>query len=175
MLTYYLNHIDQIVLTLCVVFTLVNTARLVRRATVRVRKIPAYFVVFGATSIATFMGGGHLFEISYRAIERAMTGTFVYDYRFYSLILMGMVLLTLSIRMLNEISDWFRGVSGSQRKAFLTALIIVAVSAPTGVFTPIGYVPAIACAISLPFFPFVIRKPIAPIRVNRPSEWAATN
>lgn len=160
MITFYLNYIDQIVLTLCGIFTLINTIRLVWRATVPVRKIPAYFVVFGATSIATFLGAGHLFEISYRAIERAVAGTFIYDYRFYSLILMGIVLLSLSVRMLREIGNWFQGISGSQRRAMQTALLIVAVSAPTGVFTPIGYVPSIACAISLIFFPFVIKKSI---------------
>jgi hypothetical protein len=164
MIRFYLNHIDEIVLILCLLFTFINTIRLVRRATVSVRKVPAYFVVFGATAIATFIGGGHLFEISYRAIERAINGTFVYDYRFYSLILMGMVLLSLSIRMLREIGAWFRGIPGSQRSAIRTALLIIIISAPTGVFTPIGYVPSIGCAITLLFFPFAVRKRVADVR-----------
>ncbi len=161
MITFYLNYIDQIVLALCAIFTFINTVRLVRNATVPVRKVPAYFVVFGATAIATFLGAGHLFEISYRAVERAMAGTFVYDFRFYSLILMGMLLLSLSVRMLGEIRDWFRGVSGSQGRAIKTALLIVLISAPTGVFTPIGYVPTIGCVISLLFFPFAVKKSVS--------------
>jgi hypothetical protein len=158
MVTFYLNYIDQMVLTLCTVFTLFNTIWLVRRATVPVRKVPAYFVVFGATSIATFMGAGHLFEISYRAIERALADKFVYDFRFYALILMGMLLLNLSVQLLGEIDRWFQGAPGSQWKIIKTALLIVAVSAPTSVFTPIGYVPSIACFITLLCLPFAVKK-----------------
>ncbi|MBD2704887.1 hypothetical protein IC229_29920 [Spirosoma sp. BT702] len=158
MITYYLNHIDQLVLTFCVVFTFINTVRMVRRAAVPVRKVPAYFVVFGATSIATFLGAGHLFEISYRAIEQKMAGTFVYNFRFYALILLGVLLLSLSVQMLRYIRNWFSGVPDSQRQIIKTALIIVAISAPTGVFSPIGYVPTIACTITLLFMPFAVRK-----------------
>ena len=158
MLSFYLTYIDQMVLGLCAIFTFINTIRLVRSATVPVRKVPAYFVVFGATAIATFLGAGHLFEISYSAIKRALAGTFVYDFRFYSLILMGMLLLSLSVQMLNHIRDWFRGVPESRISAIKTALLIVLISAPTGVFTPIGYVPTIACAISLLSLPFAVKK-----------------
>ncbi len=158
MTTYFAQYIDQTVLALCFILTLVNTVRMVRRATVPLRKVPAYFVVFGATAIATFMGFGHLFEISYHAVERALAGTFVYDFRFYSLILMGMLLLALSVRMLSAIDDWFRGAPNGRRRVIQTALLIVAVSAPTGVFTPIGYVPGVACAITLLALPFVMKR-----------------
>jgi hypothetical protein len=156
----YLQNIDQIVLALCFVFTFVNTYRMVRQATVPLRKVPAYLLVFGATAIATFLGFGHLFEISYHAIERAAAGTFEYNFRFYSLMLMGMVLLTLSVYLLNYIGDLFRAVPGSLRNIIRTVLFIVVASAPAGFFTPIAYVPSIACTISMLALPFAIKRSV---------------
>ncbi|CAN5357146.1 hypothetical protein BH09BAC4_BH09BAC4_20350 [soil metagenome] len=160
MSTFFLYYIDVTVLALCFVFTLINTVRMVRKATASVRKVPAFFAVFGATSIATFIGAGHLFEISYHALERLIDKTFVYDFRFYSLILMGVVLLSLGVYMIGQIGAWFRGVPGSQRRIIGVALVIVAVSLPTVVFTPIGYAPPLACVITLLAMPFVIKQKV---------------
>ena len=153
----YFQYIDHVVLVLCFIITLINTVQMVRRASVPVRKVPAYFLVFGATAIATFMGFGHLFEISYHAVERAVAGTFVYDFRFYSLILMGMLLLTLSVYLLGYIKEFLKGVQGSRGNIIRTIVFIVAVSAPAGFFTPIAYMPSIACTISMLALPFVIK------------------
>ncbi|GAB4034943.1 hypothetical protein GCM10028774_22970 [Spirosoma jeollabukense] len=131
---------------------------MVRKAKAPLRKLPAFFAVFGATSIATFMGAGHLLEISYHALERLIDKTFVYDFRFYSLILMGVVLLSLGVYMIGQIGAWFRGVSGSRRRIIGVALVIVAVSLPTVIFSPIGYMPSIACAITLLAMPFVMKR-----------------
>lgn len=158
------NYIDFIVLGLCIIFTLINTVRMIRRAKVPVRKVPAFFLIFGATSIAAFMGFGHLFEISFHAGERIAEGVFVFDFRFYSLILMGLLLLSLSNRMLNAINDWLQGKESSSKSILKTVGLIVAVSAPTAVFTPIGYVPSIACTISLIFLPFTLKKQKKPTR-----------
>lgn len=154
----YFHYIDQVVLALCFVFTLVNTHRMVRRATVSLRRVPAYFAVFGATAIATFLGFGHLFEISYHAVERVVAGTFAFDFRFYSLLLMGMLLLTLSVQMLNAIGAWFQGTGQEWRKVIKVALLIVAVSAPAIVFSPIAAVPSIGCGITLLAMPFVMKR-----------------
>jgi hypothetical protein len=40
----YFTYIDQIVLALCFLFTFINMYRMVRRATVPIRKVPAYFL-----------------------------------------------------------------------------------------------------------------------------------
>lgn len=155
MKTFFDQYIDVTVLTLCLSFSVINIVRMLRQATVPIRKVPGFLLVFGATAIATFLGVGHLFEISFHAVERSIAGTYVFDFRFYSLILLGMVLLSLSVRMLGDIKALFRGESGSQRRIIKTVFLIVAVSAPTGLFTPIGYVPSIACAISMLGLPFV--------------------
>ncbi len=158
----FFNYIDHIVLALCFLFTFINTYRMVRGATVPVRIVPAYFLVFGATAIATFLGFGHLFEISYHAMERAMAGKFVYDFRFYSLILMGMVMLTLSVYLLRYIADFLQGTPGSVRNIVRTVLFIVVASAPAGFLTPIALMPTMGCAISMLALPFVIKQNVTP-------------
>lgn len=151
------NYIDQIVLLFCFVISYLKTIHFLRQSTVPIRKIPAFFVVFGPVSIATSMGLGHLFEISYHALERVLEKSFVFDFRLYSLILLGVVLLSLSVRMLGEIRDLFRGFPRRQA-IFKTAFWMIFLSAPTGFFTPIGYVPTAACLVTLVFLPFVIKK-----------------
>lgn len=151
------NYIDQIVLLFCFVISYFTTIQFLRQSTVPIRKMPAFFVVFGPVSIATFMGLGHLFEISYHALERVLDKSFVFDFRFYSLILLGVVLLSLSVQMLREIRDLFRGFPRRQA-IFKTAFWVIVLSAPTGFFTPIGYLPTIACLITLVFLPVVIKK-----------------
>jgi len=155
---FFAQYIDHFVHFMCVVCTLLNTTRLVRRATVPLRRVPAFFVVFGATTVATFMGFGHLFEISFHSLERAATGTFVYDFRFYSLILMGVVLLSLSVGMLRAIENWFKAVPGSRQAIYRFALQIIALSAPMFFFTPIAAAPVMACLITLMAMPFAIKK-----------------
>jgi hypothetical protein len=158
------NKIDLIVLSLCFVFTLLNTFRMVRAATEPIREVPAFFLIFGATSIVFFMGFGHLFEISYHAVENIMKGTFVFDFRFYSLILMGMLLLSLSVGMLQRIADRLNGKTTSSYPIFKSAILIVLISAPAGIFTPIAYVPAIACLISLLFLPLTVKKRVPEVK-----------
>lgn len=154
----YFNYVDQIVLALCFLFTFINTYRMVRSATVQVRKVPAYLLVFGATAIATFMGFGHLFEISYHAVERALARQFVYDFRFYSLIMMGMVLLTLSVYLLHYIAEFLKGTPGSRHDIIRTVLFIIVCSAPAGFLTPIALMPTMGCAISMLALPFVVKQ-----------------
>lgn len=161
MTTFFATYIDQFVLIMCFVCTLINTVRLVRRATVPLRKIPACFVVFGATSVSTFLGFGHLFEISYHALERVSAGTFVYDFRFYSLMLMGMLLLVLSLHMLKAIEHWFQGIPGSRHNIIRMALWIIVTSAPAIFLTPIAAAPVMACLITLIAMPFTLKQPVA--------------
>lgn len=159
MKTFFAEYIDLVVLVMCFVLTFVNTWRVVRRATVPIRKLPAYWLVFGATSVATFIGVGHLFEISYHAAGRMLAGTFVYDFRFYSLMLMGMVLLFLSVYMLRYIARLLEGVPGSQAGIFRMMAYITLICLPAAFLTSIAMAPVIACGISLLALPFVVRRP----------------
>jgi hypothetical protein len=93
-------------------------------------------------------------------MERVVAGKFVYDFRFYSLILMGMVLLTLSVYLLRYITDFLKGVPDSRPNIVRTMLFIVAASAPAGFLTPIALMPTMGCAISMLALPFVVKKSI---------------
>lgn len=152
------KYIDLAVLVLCFVFTVLTSLRYLRTARLPLRLVPAFFALFGATAVATFIGAGHLFEISYHAFERLAAGTFKFDFRFYALIQMGLVILALSGYMVGQIGAWFRGEVGAQRNAVRVALVLMAFTLPTVAFTPIGAVPTIGCVISLLTFPFVVKK-----------------
>ena len=150
-----LTYIDQVVLGLGLSLTVVNTIRFVRRAAIPVRRVPALLAIFGPTANATLMGAGHLLENCYRAAEKLYAGTYIFDFRQYSLFLMGSVLLFLSLYTLRQLADWFNREPGSQRKAVWSTLAIIAVSAPTFAFTPIGILPTLVSVISLLALPFV--------------------
>ncbi|WP_080056358.1 hypothetical protein [Spirosoma aerolatum] len=158
-------HIDEFVVSLALLLTLLNTVRLVRGASLPVRRLPAALVVLGPTANATLMGAGHLFENSYHAVERLLAGTYTYNFRQYSLFLMGVVMLAISLYILRQLSNWFSGIPGSERKAVQATLAIVAVSAPTIAFTPIGILPTLVSFVSLLAHPFVMK--------NRPSSVSA--
>ena len=158
-------HIDEFVGSLALLFTLLNTVRLVRGATQPVRKLPAALVVCGPTANATLMGAGHLFENSYHAVEKLFAGTYIYDFRQYSLFLMGVVMLVISLFTLRQLANWFIGIPGSERKAVQATLAIIAISSPTVAFTPIGILPTLVSIVSLLAHPFVMK--------NRPSSVSA--
>lgn len=115
------------------------------------------FVVFGASAIVAFMFG-HLFENGTRAIQRVIEGNFVYDYRFYSLMLMGTVFISIGIYMLSQIKAWSLGDSQGKRNFLRAVFVIILLSAPTFPFTPIGLLPTIGCLISLAGLPFAVKR-----------------
>ncbi|GAB4025802.1 hypothetical protein [Spirosoma gilvum] len=170
-----LAYIDQIVLSLCLILTAFNTVRLVRGATVPLRTVPAALVVFGPTANATLMGAGHLFENSYHAAEKLYAGTYTFDFRQYSLFLMGGVLIFLSLYTLRQLADWFSGIPGSQRKAVQATLAIIVVTAPTFAFTPIGILPTLVSVISLLALPFVKKPRIVSIPTLATASVISTN
>jgi hypothetical protein len=106
---------------------------------------------------------GHLSENIYQAVSGLLKGRFVYTYHFYSLILMGLVFLTLCCYMLGQIKVFCRGEQQGRRRFLKAALLLVVVSLPTFPITPLGIVPTIACAISLAAVPFAPKRRTAPI------------
>lgn len=148
-------YIDFIILAFAVILALVYTVKTVKQAISPLRKIPLFFVVFGASAIVAFMFG-HLFEIGTRAIQRVIAGNFVYDYRFYSLMLMGVVFISIGIYMLSQIKAWSMGDSQGKRNFLRAVLVMILLSAPTFPLTPIGLLPTIGCLISLAGLPFAV-------------------
>jgi hypothetical protein len=100
----------------------------------------------------------HIFENSYHAIEGAIAGTFVYDFRFYSRILMGVVFLAMSLHMLRQIKVWGTGDRRGMIQFIKTAAALSLLSFPTYFLVPIGLVPTLACAISLAGMPFAMKR-----------------
>ncbi len=143
-------------LALSVLVATLFFARFKKQAILPVRKIPLFLVLFGAANVASYMCG-HLGEVIFRAIERAMAGTFVYDYKFYSLILMGVVFLGMALYMMMLVKEWLTGYTIAKKVFVKTALVLIVLSAPTFPFTPIGLLPTLSCIISLIALPFVIR------------------
>lgn len=150
-------YIDFIMLALAVILALVYTIKTVQQATAPLRKIPLFFVVFGASAIVAFMFG-HLFEIGTRAVQRVIEGNFVYDYRFYSLMLMGTVFITIGIYMLSQIKAWSLGDHQGKRNFLKAVFVLILLSAPTFPFTPIGLLPTTGCMISLAGLPFAVKR-----------------
>jgi hypothetical protein len=120
----------------------------IKTKTIRpIRSYVLFFVVFGPVVIAVHMSM-HIIEISYHAITNAFTGTFKYNFRFYSLQLMGALILYLSIRFLGTWHSYL--ITNTNKKQVLKiAGWIALISIPTIPLTPIGSLPAMACVISL--------------------------
>lgn len=152
---FFAKYIDLTVLGLGFAGTLLFTLRLARGT--RFRRFPLFFVVYGAMLVSIAMVA-HIFENSYHAVERVIAGTFVYDFRFYSRILMGVVFLAITLYMLRQLVIWGTGDRRGMVNFIKAALVLVVLSLPTGLLTPIGYVPTIACAISLAGIPFAVKR-----------------
>ncbi len=152
---FFANYIDLTVLGLVFLATLVYTLRLAPGT--GFRRFPLFFVVYGAMLVCIAMCA-HIFENSYHAIEGAIAGTFVYDFRFYSRILMGVVFLAMSLHMLGQIKVWGTGDRRGMIQFIKTAAALSLLSFPTYFLVPIGLVPTLACAISLAGMPFAMKR-----------------
>jgi hypothetical protein len=152
---FFLYYIDLVILAMAITFTAVFTGIFSKRSVLPVRKLPLFFLLFGATTVASSMCG-HLGEISYRAIVGVIAGTFKYDYKFYSLNLMGIVFLAISIYMLLQVKEWIMGDLKAKNSFVKAALVLIILSAPTFPLTPIGLLPTLACMISFAALPFTI-------------------
>ena len=93
--------------------------------------------------------GFHNFEILYRAVVAGIEGKFTYSFRFYSLMLMGILVLWLSITFLKQSVRFYVWDNISKKSLLKTAGIIALVTVPTIPFTPIGSLPIMACFINL--------------------------
>lgn len=153
---FFFYYIDLAVTLIGILLSILYTYSLSRKSSLPLRKIPLFFVLFGPFTIISYMSG-HLGEISFRAIQKVIAGNFIYNFHFYSLMLMGIVFMAMALYALNRIAAWSRGESKARKHFFLTALSIAVLSAPTFPFTPIGLLPALACGLSVAFIPFALK------------------
>src|SRR5918993_177021 len=88
--------VDGVAMALSLLLAIVFTIRYKKKALKPLRAVPLFFLLFGPLVIIVHMGF-HNFEILYRAVLAGMEGKFTYTFRFYSLMLMGVLVLWLSI------------------------------------------------------------------------------
>ena len=126
----------------------------------KVRALPAYFLFFGPLGIMAFMFL-HLAENTYRALSEAVAGTFVYDFRFYALIMLGIVLGGAGTALLNASIQKCFEKNAANSIVLKRMLLVAVISTPLIPIIVLGYVPLILSAISLLAMPFVNRKKTA--------------
>jgi hypothetical protein len=154
---FFAKYADLTALSLTLLIPLSLTIYLKRKARKRIRAVASYFLVFGPSGILVFMFF-HLFENSYRAIEQTINGSFAYDFRFYSLILFGLVLAYAGSLFLKACFIKCLAQSNSNGAYFYKVILVLLITLPLIPITPIAMVPVICCSISVLAFPFVRRK-----------------
>lgn len=151
---FFLYWVDLAAMVLSLIIALFFTIRYKRSSIKPLRAVPLFFLLFGPLVIIVHMGF-HNFEILYRAIQAGIAGTFTYSFRFYSLMLMGMLVLWLSVVFLKQSAGLYVWGSVSRKQLLQTAGIIALVTLPTIPLTPIGSLPLMACIINLTASAFV--------------------
>lgn len=149
-----MRSIDIFALLVSAIVTIVLTTNMLRKTKYFIRPIPAFFMFFGPSTILVHMSC-HIGEISFNAINNMISGTFKYDFRFYSLMLMTAVLVFCCGVLLQRIRKFLEENTYIEVLKVMAAIIFI--SAPTIPFTPIGSLPIIACLITISAMPFVKR------------------
>ena len=103
------------------------------------------------------MAVDHLFKNSYRAAMRAISGSFVFDFHFYSIMLMGLVILSHGLYMLWQLRLLILGNREARQRFVIAAVVLSLITALVMLFRPIGFLPALACTISLAGLFFVVK------------------
>jgi hypothetical protein len=154
---FFLYWVDMVALVLSLISSVLLVIKVVKKNSLAVRPAAAFFLFFGPAAIAVHMSF-HLLENIYRAGIAATEGTFAYNFRFYSLLLLGLVLSYLSVELLQKAFVKCQQRHLGNKDLFKTIGKIVLVSAPTIPLTPIGALPTMACIISLAALPFIYKK-----------------
>ena len=104
----------------------------------------------------------HEFAIGIAAFSRWQRGLFVYDFRFYSLMLLGAVFIGLGGYLLARIGELSRGNSMARRYIVRACLLQVLLSLPLFPLNPIGLMPALASLGVLTVLFFATRRTARP-------------
>jgi hypothetical protein len=152
---FFESYIDITAIITALVIALIFKIISLRNPNTKIWALPAFFTLFGPAIVIVFMSA-HLSENIYRAINAAMNGTFVYDFRYYSILLLGTLIVASGVMYLNAAKQYISRRTSAKKVLFYIALIVV-VTAPLIPIVSIAAVPSIACAISLAGLPFVHR------------------
>jgi hypothetical protein len=152
---FFAHWVDITALVIPLFIALYYSIRLAKKYPVK--GVAAFFFMYAPLVILVHMFF-HLFNSSYVIWERVQAKSFVYDFRTYSLYLMGLVIAYQSYQLLQQGLYKCRFVHSSNGPIYKTMLAIGFVSLPTVFFTPIGSLPAMACLISLLALVFLKKK-----------------
>ncbi len=153
---FFNQYADLTALVLALILPLVCTILLKQKAGKKMRAVPAYFLFFGPCGVIIFIFF-HLLENSYRAVEGAIAGSFSYSFRFYSLILLGIVVAWAGYKYLIACRNKCLNGPSANRSTLYSILLIFIICGPLIPITPISAAPMICCVISLMGLPFTSR------------------
>lgn len=153
---FFESYIDITAVITALVIALIFKIISLRNPNTQIWAVPAFFTLFGPAIIIVFMSA-HLSENIYRAINGINNGTFIYDFKYYSLMLLGTLLVVAGVLYLTAAKQYIAGQTSAKKVLVYIALIVV-LTAPLIPIVGIAAVPSIACAISLVGLPFVHRR-----------------
>lgn len=156
---FFMYWVDLAAMVLSFAFAILLTIRYKKKAIRPLRALPLFFLLFGPIVIIVHMGF-HNFEILYRAIVAGIENKFTYTFRFYSLMLMGILVMWLSLTFLKQSVGVYILDTVTKKRLLKTAGFIALVTLPTIPFTPIGSLPLMACLINLIAASFVRKKAV---------------
>lgn len=104
----------------------------------RRRQVPRALVAVAASNLfcgglVAGLGGAHLAAVVGRAMASTGTGaegTFVYDFRFYSLVLLGVLLMAGGLACVSSLRRLTRGEPAGWSLAFWTSIALLAINVP---------------------------------------------
>ena len=154
---FFREYVDLTALVIIFLMPLLLTVVIKRKTKKQTRAAAVYGLLFGPAGILTLMFF-HLFENAYHAVDNAIAGTFVYNYHFYSMMLMGILLASVATFLIKACWQKCIGRTGSNRRIFLLMLLVAIVCLPLLPITSLSVVPVFCCLISLTGVYFVRRK-----------------
>src|SRR6476646_1172495 len=87
-----MRNIDIIALITSVIVAYIMSIITIRKSSITLRPKVTFFLFFGPAAILVHVGF-HIGQINYNAIENIKKGTFTYDFRYYSLMLMAVTII----------------------------------------------------------------------------------
>lgn len=148
---------DAIMLAVSLLGTIFFCRSLFRHPDCNGRRGAIFLMVFFAM-ISFINMWAHEWAIGLMAFTRWRQGLFVYDFRFYSLMLLGVVFIGLAGYLLHQVKLLSRGSQAASRRILVAGTIQILLSLPLFPFNPIGVLPALSSVLLLMVLPFARRQ-----------------
>lgn len=121
--------LDSVPFAASVIATVIATRRLVRDDVPLARLLVAAYVYLAGTCIAT-LGVAHLTAVFAQSIERVRQSRFLYDFRLYSLVLLGVALIAAGVMAAVRSASLARGSLEAWRASLAAWTTILAINLP---------------------------------------------